>query len=410
VIKKVMSHIFIYGFLNAFKSLVPFLLLPILTKYLSPKEYGDLSIIETLILFITPFVLLNVHGAINIEFFKKDNETFKKYFVNAIMISFIAYIIVTIVIFLLKHQIYEFTKLNIFWIELISTFVIIRVIPTIGYSFFQASQNIKYYTFFSILQIFIDFSLSLLLVVFFNMGLIGRLSGVLFSFFIVTIVITYIFFKWGFFQTFTFKFTKDILLFGIPLIPHAIGGVILALSDRLFISSFYNNSYVGLYTVAYQVGALMLLFGRSVNQAWSPFFFKLMKNNENKKAFEIIFYFHIIFILIFVVLIFVKDLVYIIFIDEKFYSSKEYFFPILLGFLFQSLYLLITNYFFYLKKTIIIGAITFLGAIINIVLNYFFIIKFGVIGVAYATAITWIIYYLFVIIGVYFILGTKNVK
>jgi O-antigen/teichoic acid export membrane protein len=402
MIKKISFHVIIYGFLNVLKSLVPFLLLPILTEHLSLKEYGDLSIIETLILFVMPFILLNVHGAINVEFFKKDKETFKKYFINAVMISFFAYVIVSIILFFFENQIHKFTKLSPIWIELISTFVIIRALPMIGYSFFQASKNIKYYAFTSILQVLIDFSLSLLLVLFFHMGLIGRLSGIFCSFLTVTVILMYIFFKWGFFKTFTLKFTKEILLFGIPLIPHAIGGVTLALSDRLFISSFYNSSYVGLYTVAYQIGALMLLVGRSVNQAWTPFFFELLKNNKKQKAFKIIIYFHLIFIVIFMFFLFTKDLFYLIFINEKFYSSKEYFFPILIGFLFQSLYLLITNYFFYYEKTKVIGLITIFGAVINIVLNYFLIIKFGVSGVAYATAITWFIYYLFILLGIYF--------
>ena len=54
MIKTLTSNILIYGGTNAVKSLIPFLMLPILTMYISPKEYGELALIETTILFLLP--------------------------------------------------------------------------------------------------------------------------------------------------------------------------------------------------------------------------------------------------------------------------------------------------------------------------------------------------------------------
>ena len=86
MIKKLSSSIVIYGGTNAIKSLVPFLMLPILTAYISPKEYGELSLIETTILFLLPFVMLNINGAINVEYFRRDNRSeYKQYVINAII-------------------------------------------------------------------------------------------------------------------------------------------------------------------------------------------------------------------------------------------------------------------------------------------------------------------------------------
>ena len=66
MLKKLSGNILIYGGTNAIKSLVPFLMLPILTAYLSVSDYGVLSLIEVSILFLAPFITLNINSAIKI--------------------------------------------------------------------------------------------------------------------------------------------------------------------------------------------------------------------------------------------------------------------------------------------------------------------------------------------------------
>jgi len=62
------------------------------------------------------------------------------------------------------------------------------------------------------------------------------------------------------------------------------------------------------------------------------------------------------------------------------------------------LYFLVSNFIFFEKNTVILAKITFSGAILNIVLNYYLIKEFGTIGVAYATAITWFLFYILVVV------------
>jgi len=394
VIKKLSADVVIYGGTNAIKSLVPFLMLPILTAYITPKEYGELSLIETTILFLLPFVMLNINGAINVEYFRKDNKKeYKEYVLNALMLSFLAFLVVSLILNLIKYKLAVWIHLDKKWIELLALFAFLRVLSTIILVIYQASQNAKKYALFSISQTVIDFAISYYLVVVLKLSIVGRIAGVYGTFFIFSLLSLYLLYKMGYFkEKFTLKHTKDILKFGIPLIPHSIGGIILAMSDRYFISFYQGNSEVGLYTVAYQVSALLLLISMSVNQAWSPMFFKLMKEknyNQIKRFITILF---VLFIVSSIFVYFISDFIYNYFVDAKFYASKEYFFYLLLGFVFQSLYFLFTNYLFYYKKTSILSAITISGAVLNLILNYIFIKKFGTIGVAYATAITWFLY------------------
>lgn len=405
MLKNLSRHILSYGGINAFKSLVPFLMLPILTYYITPNEYGNLALIETTILFLLPFVSININGAINVEYFKLKNSEFKEYVSNALFLSFIACLIFLSVFYIFSNEISTLIHLAPIWIKLLSLFAFLRVLSSVVLVIFQASGQVKNYAIFSLSQAVLDFALSYYLIVVLKEGFIGRIEGVYGAFFVYTIISMVIFYKMDYFKSkFTLKYTKDILDFGVPLILHSISGVVLAMSDRYFISYFYGNAQVGLYTTAYQVSGLLLLISMSVNQAWSPMFMKFMQEKKFSTVNKIIKILFVLFILSAIGVYFIKGIIYQYFIGEKFQISLDYFLPLLVGFLFQSLYFLYTNYLFFYKKTKVLAMITFLGAIVNLLLNYILIKQHGVVGVAYATAITWFLY----MVAVY-ILSKKSV-
>lgn len=395
--KKLSSNILIYGLTNVLKSLVPLFMLPILTFYLSIEEFGVLSLIETSILFITPFILLNINSAITVEYFILPREELKTYITNALLLTFISFSILLTIFFIFKEFLSNIFSLTENIILLMVLFAFLRVISTVTLAIYQVEGEAKKFAIFTLFQTFLDFLLSYLFVAFFNYGYLGRLEGIYIAFFIASIVGTYLLIKMNYIGKVTFSYSKNILLFGLPLIPHAISGTIMAMSDRYFISYYIGNTDVGLYSIAYQMSAVMLLVGMSVNQAWSPILFSLLKK---KDIYKVLIYTSALFILFSIVafiIYFSKDLLFYIFVDETYYQSKDFFLYLLIGFIFQSFYFLVTNILFFEKKTVLLAKITIFGAILNIILNYYFIQIYGTIGVAYATAITWAMF--FVIVG-----------
>jgi O-antigen/teichoic acid export membrane protein len=391
------KNIIIYGGTNALKSLVPLLMLPILTAFLSVKDFGFLSLIETTILFVSPFILLNINAAINVEYFKVKKDVLREYITNALVISLSSFFIVLFIFFMFKNAISNLFGIDQNILLWIVVFSLLRVVNSVILGLYQSRQESLKFATFTMLQTIMDFALSYLFVVVYKFGYIGRLEGTYLSFFVFSLIGLYLLYKMGYLTKITFKYTKDILSFGIPLIPHAISGTVMAMADRYFISYFVGNAEVGLYTIAYQISALMLLVSMSVNQAWSPMLFKLLKDNKLTLIYKFTFYLFSFFVIVGVGVYLLEDLLFYIFVDEKFYKAKEYFPWLLLGFIFQSFYFLVTNFLFFEKKTKLLASMTIIGAILNIVLNYLFIQWYGVVGVAYATAITWALFFIVVL-------------
>ncbi len=396
MIKKLTNNIIIYGGTNAIKSLVPFLMLPILTTYLSAEDYGVLSLIEVSILFLAPFITLNINSAINVEYFKLSHNELRNYVSNALLLSFFAGSVLFVLMVLLKYPISNALHLDSILVTWLPIFALLRVISSVVLGLYQVSEQPKKFALYTLIQTLIDFALSFVLVVFFTNGYLGRLEGIYAAFFIASIYGLFILYKTGYLtKKITFTYTKEILSYGVPLIPHVLGGIILAMSDRYFISYFIGNESVGYYTVAYQMAALMLLVSISINQAWMPMLYKFLSNyQENKKTiFNVTLYLALLYTVCGVVIYLLSDLIFSLLVDEKFHSAKEYFPILLIAFVFQSYYYLFTNFLFFHKKTALLAKLTFISAIINIILNYIFIVKYGTIGVAYATAITYILYF-----------------
>lgn len=64
-----MSGSAVYLFSNILNAAIPFALLPILTRYLSPAEYGEVAMFNTLLGALGAFVGLNVVGAAGRKYF-----------------------------------------------------------------------------------------------------------------------------------------------------------------------------------------------------------------------------------------------------------------------------------------------------------------------------------------------------
>ena len=86
-----------YTISNIVNLAIPFLLLPVMTRFLSPEDYGIVSMFSVLVSIMTSFVGLNVHGAIVQQFYEKDSINFPKYLTNCfyIMIALLASFLLT---------------------------------------------------------------------------------------------------------------------------------------------------------------------------------------------------------------------------------------------------------------------------------------------------------------------------
>src|SRR5690606_18660157 len=77
---------------------IPFLLLPILTKYLTPEEYGVLAIYQVMISFVMPLIGMNMQNNITRNFFSRSKEFVAQIIFNMLVVLTIASIAITFIV------------------------------------------------------------------------------------------------------------------------------------------------------------------------------------------------------------------------------------------------------------------------------------------------------------------------
>ena len=379
-----------YTFFSAFNSSIAFLLLPILTRYLSPEDYGTVAMFGTLLSIIGVLTGLSVHGAINRAYFEKTIN-FKEYVANCIFILISSSLVIFILVFVCLDYITIFTNVPKIWILISVVISFFQFIILAILAIYQAKLKSKQYGFIQIGQGILNAFLSIVFVVFLSMKWEGRLFAQVIStltFGVSSYIIIHKFYSsWHF----NIKYIINALKFGVPLIPHTISGIFVMYVDRVIINNLIGTKEVGIYTAGLQIGMIIHLLATSFNKAWGPWLFsKLNENNYDVKLKIVKFtYSYFIGILFFSLLLgYLAPFIVKIFLGKDFYEAKNVILWIALGYAFDGMYYMVVNYIFYAYKTYILAWITFFCGIINIPLTYTFVKLNGYLGASQAFAIT----------------------
>ena len=372
---------------------IPFLLLPVLTKYLSPKEYGILAIYQVMISFVTPLVGMNMHNNISRNFFSQTKEFIAKIVSNMLLVLTGA-----VMIILLLTAIYLLAGGSHFsiperWIYALPLIAYMSALNVFNLTILRNRKHALEYGGFEISKTLLDLLLTILLVVIYGFNWEGRTSGILISTILIGLFSTYRIWKSGYllFEIDVLKI-KEILKISLPLIPHAIGGVILTLGDRVFIDQMVSTAELGVYTVGYQFGMIMILITSSFNKIWSPWMYELLskRKENNKKTIVKTTYLMSAGYLILALIVTVLSYFLLPYMTtEKYHSGIVYVIWIALGYAFFGMYTLVFPYGVHVGKTSYLGIISLSAAIINLVTNYYLIKLNGAIGAAQATLISY---------------------
>ncbi len=188
------------------------------------------------------------------------------------------------------------------------------------------------------------------------------------------------------------KLLKELLRFGLPLVPAGIGAMMVQVIDRPILQMLTDEATVGVYQANYRLGIFMLLVVSMFDQAWRPFFLERAKRKDAKALFaRVLTYF--LAVSIWIVLffsLFIVDIVQIPIgkaqlIHPSYYGGLGVVPIVLAAYLFHGAYINFMVSVTLSKRTDLLIWVTFLGAIVNVITNVVLIPEMGMMGAAWAT-------------------------
>ncbi len=217
---------------------------------------------------------------------------------------------------------------------------------------------------------------------------------------ILSMVITSFFaYSWMFFSQlkrgkrfFSREFWKYAFLFNLPLIPHYLSMTILNSADRIMIERICGSDKAGIYNLAYSISQIMIIFNTASLQAIEPWLYKKIKARSTGDISRVAYPSFVLIAVVNILLILFAPEVIKIFAPEEYYEAIYVIPPVAMSVYFMFLYTFFAVFEFYYEKTKLIMIATLSGAILNIILNYYFINIYGYFAAGYTTLACYMLY------------------
>lgn len=394
---KLFSSTLLYVGTDIINKAMPFLILPIITKYLSPAEFG---IVSNYILLITVFVLLiglSSDGAISADFYKLSKIRLKAYISNASQIIALTTLILFLIISVGYNYLFSFTSVPYKFQAIALISAMFQIFSSINLTIWRLEGHSFSFGLFQICQTALNVIISLIFIILLQKGWEGRADGYSYSIIIFGIISLIILYRKDYLSIVKPNkyYIYKLLLFGVPLIPHTVGIWIRTGVDRFLINKFVGEYAVGVFSTSIQFGLFFSFISVAFNNAFIPYLFKNLSSKKeanslvvDKNIVHLTYKVGLAYVILSVLLIFVSNFAINFLLPASYSESVEYIPYVIITQMFQGFYMLIGNYIFYAKKTKPLAIISISIAIFHVILCYFLVINFQTIGAGYAAVIS----------------------
>ncbi len=192
-------------------------------------------------------------------------------------------------------------------------------------------------------------------------------------------------------KCFTKDLFKEMIKYSAPLIPTYVLWWVTSASDRWFVIGMVSPEDNGIYSAAYKIPTLLMMFTTLFFQAWQM---SAIENKDDKglsKFYGQIFnaYSSLLFIASAGIIMIVKPFTAILIntkINPEFFYAYHYTPILVIAMIFQCMCQFLSSVYNVKKKSVNSMTTSLVAAVVNIILNMLLIPKLGVYGAAIATA------------------------
>ncbi len=269
----------IYGMSTILIRAVSFLLLPLYTTYFTTEEAGYIYLLFTFIAFVQVFYNHGMDSSF-LKFISQDEDNSDK----ILSTSFIGLILTSVLLSFILHNFAEQISIlylgisQPLWISLCSLILCIDSISGRMMAYLRVQNRAIFFALTSVGNVIVTIVLNIYFVVYNGWGIDGVLYGTLagsllrFLFLIPSLLLNINYTK------FEFSLYKKLFSFGIPFFPAALFFIIMEMADRKILHLLTDVHEVGIYSVSYKLGSILLFIITGFNLAWQPLFHKEQKN------------------------------------------------------------------------------------------------------------------------------------
>lgn len=192
--------------------------------------------------------------------------------------------------------------------------------------------------------------------------------------------------------SFSQQHLRHMVAFGLPLIFSNVALFALNFSDRFFLQRLFSLDVVGIYAVGYKLAFMMnYLLVQPFFTMWQARMYEIYKLPEHPRVFGQIFVLYSLCLTYaaLALALFSRDIISVM-ADRKFAGSADIVPIVSLAYVWYGLGYYLQLGMFLTNKTKAIGGVSAVAAVLNLGLNYVLIGRYGMIGAAWATLLSFL--------------------
>ncbi|MDP3024016.1 MAG: oligosaccharide flippase family protein [candidate division Zixibacteria bacterium] len=391
-LKKLGRHSLVYGFGILLTNSIAFVMIPIYTRFLTTADYGILEIINRTSE-ILGIILIGGLGLTVLRFYQDSDQ---KQHQNTVVSTAILWMLLfgSLALVVLFSQATSISQLllgsgqyTIFIRLMLGTlyFDLFFIIPIV---YIQAQVKSLLYILVSVGKFIVGVSLNIYFVCYLKIGIKGILTANLLNsalFGIVLLILTM--------QKVGIKFNlplwKKMLVFALPFVPGSLFLFVLNNGDRYFLKIFCSNQIVGLYALGYKIGTLAVIFIMSpFVRVWNALMVEISRRDDFKIVFGRIFtYVMLSYAFVGLGLAVLNKELLMIMAGPSYWDASKIVPLIVLAYFFWAISLVTDAGFYIAKKTYYKPFLFGMAAAINILLYWYLIPRYNMLGAAWATVV-----------------------
>lgn len=184
------------------------------------------------------------------------------------------------------------------------------------------------------------------------------------------------------------EYWRFCILLAAPMVFQNLSYQVLGSSDVMMLKQMAGASDSGIYGLAFTLGGIMFTIFGALNNSWVPFFFDDMKEGKRENAARQANNFLELYTVLSIGFVLLVREVYKLYAPAEFQSGVNLLPMFVASYYVNFLCTFPVNYEYFHKKTGVVATATIIAAVINLGLNYVFILKFGIMGAAVATVLS----------------------
>lgn len=391
-IKQLTSETLIYGISGTITSSIGIFLIPIYTRIFSPSDYGVIALITTLTGLISMFVALGLDNSSGRWFYDSDKVQDQKHTISSwFWCQLGASCIIAMGLFLLAPQISGLllkSKDHAILIRIAALTIPFGTFSKVLGNWLRYQRRAWTTSIFSTLNSLVTIGIIVLFVVVYRWELIGIYSARLIAAAVISLVAVAILRSWINPVCFSWKRLREMLVFGLPLVPAAIASWITISSDRFILQMFHDTAEVGLYSVAATIASGMALVTGAFQMAWGPFAFSIYRKKESLKVYSKVFSLYaLLFCLVGTALSLFAPLFFRILTTPQYFSAASCVPFLVFSYIVTGAIFITSIGSGIAKKSKPVAMSIFIGAVVNITFNFLLIPSLGKYGAAVSTLV-----------------------